>query len=136
MDALPEEVILQIIRFLEVPDIVAFQRISRHHLTLARDSTIWKLECFNSSRAEALRRRHLLLEAQDSKLAELRNAVTALPGSDLTAWDVSQLRGSAQPRASEDPEHAARVQRVRALANWEPGYPDERLEYYLSLIHI
>ncbi|KAK4555899.1 hypothetical protein LTR86_007119 [Recurvomyces mirabilis] len=135
MDALPEEVVLHIIRFLEIPDIVHFQRTSRRHLTLGRDSTIWKLECFNSSRSEALRRRQVLLGAQDAKLAELRNAVTALPGSDLTAWDVSQLRGSAQPRASVDPEYAARVQRVRALANWEPGYSDERLDYYEEFVH-
>ncbi|KAK3061205.1 hypothetical protein LTR53_019852, partial [Teratosphaeriaceae sp. CCFEE 6253] len=27
------------------------------------------------------------------------------------------------------------IQRARALANWEPGYPDERLDYYDEYIH-
>ncbi|KAK4542756.1 hypothetical protein LTR36_006132 [Oleoguttula mirabilis] len=135
MDRLPDEVILDILSYLGVRDIVRFQSLSSRYLTLARDNTLWKLECFNHSRAEALRRRQQLLNVQDSRLAELRNAVTALPGADLTAWDVAQLRGSIQPRASRDPESQARTQRSRALANWEPAYPSEKLDYYEEYIH-
>ena len=135
MDNLPEEVLLHITTFLEVPDIIRLQAVSRHYLTLGRDNTHWKNECFTHSRAEALRRRQQLLNAQDSRLAELRNAVAALPGPDLSAWDVAQLRGSTQPRASSDPQAEARTQRHRALTNWEPGYPDEHLDYYEEYIH-
>lgn len=104
-------------------------------LALGRDNAIWKTECFNHSRAEALRRRQNLLNVQDARLAELRNAVTALPGGDLTAWDVSQLVGRPQDRASSDPAAEARMQRTRALANWEPGYPNERVDYYEEFVH-
>ncbi|KAK3109409.1 hypothetical protein LTR53_017369 [Teratosphaeriaceae sp. CCFEE 6253] len=135
MDRLPEEVVLQILGFLQIPDIVHLQSISRRYLTLGRDSTLWRTECFEGSRAESLRRRNFLLGKQDARIAELRNAVTALPGPDLTAWDVAQLRGSSQPRASDDPRAEARIQRARALANWEPGYPNERLDYYDEYIH-
>ena len=135
MNKLPEEVVLNILGFLEVPDIVRLQRVSSRYLTLGRDSTLWKTACFNHSRAEAMRRRQYLLGQQDARIAELRNAVTALPGADLTAWEVSQLRGSTHPRASSDPESAAKVQRARALANWEPGYPEEQLDYYEEFIH-
>ncbi|TKA80686.1 hypothetical protein B0A55_03682 [Friedmanniomyces simplex] len=135
MDRLPEEVVLHILAFLQVPDIVHLQAVSRRYLTLGRDNTLWKTECFEDSRAESLRRRNFLLGKQDARIAELRNAVTALPGPDLTAWDVSQLRGSPQPRTSDDPGAEARIQRARALANWEPGYPDERLDYYDEYVH-
>ena len=135
MDRLPEEVILHIISFLNVRDIVRLQSASRRYLALGRDNNTWKIECFVNSRAESLRRRQQLLNLQDPRLAELRNAVTALPGGDLTAWDVSQLRGGQQARASNDPLAEARVQRTRALANWEPGYPDEQLDYYEEYIH-
>ena len=94
MDRLPEEVILQILSFLDVSDIVHFQSTSTCHLTLGRDNALWKLECFEQSRTEMLRRRQQLRSVQPAALAELRNAVTALPGGNLTAWDVAQLRGS------------------------------------------
>lgn len=135
MDRLPEEVILHILSFLDPQDIVRFQHVSKGFLILGRDNTLWKTETFNHSRAEALRRRQQLLNAQDSRLAELRNAVSALPGTDLTAWDVSQLRGSQQPLASADPDAEARRLRNRAFANWEPGYPEENLDYYEEFIH-
>ncbi|KAK0865377.1 hypothetical protein LTS02_005358 [Friedmanniomyces endolithicus] len=135
MDRLPEEVILHILGFVKVPDIVHLQAVSSRYLALGRDNALWKTECFEDSRAESLRRRNMLLGMQDARIAELRNAVTALPGPDLTAWDVSQLRGSPQPRASNDPAAEARIQRARALANWEPGYPDERLDYYDEYVH-
>ncbi|GAB1731480.1 hypothetical protein NU195Hw_g1483t1 [Hortaea werneckii] len=134
MDRLPEEVILHIITYLTLPENLALQAVSSRFLILARDDTIWKQETFTHSRAEALRRRQQLLDAQDARLAELRNAVTALPGSDLTAWDVSQLRGSPQPRAASDPQAEAKAQRQRAFANWEPAFPDERLDYYDEFI--
>ncbi|KAI7169222.1 hypothetical protein D0869_07106 [Hortaea werneckii] len=134
MDRLPEEVILHIITYLTFPENLVLQAVSSRFLTLARDDTIWKQETFTHSRAEALRRRQQLLDAQDARLAELRNAVTALPGSDLTAWDVSQLRGSPQPRAASDPHAEAKAQRQRAFANWEPAFPDERLDYYDEFI--
>ncbi|KAI7459146.1 hypothetical protein KC351_g17815 [Hortaea werneckii] len=134
MDRLPEEVILHIITYLTLPENLALQAVSSRFLILARDDTIWKQETFTHSRAEALRRRQQLLDAQDARLAELRNAVTALPGSDLTAWDVSQLRGSSQPRAASDPQAEAKAQRQRAFANWEPAFPDERLDYYDEFI--
>ncbi|KAI7567985.1 hypothetical protein KC317_g4597, partial [Hortaea werneckii] len=134
MDHLPEEVILHIITYLTLPENLALQAVSSRFLILARDDTIWKQETFTHSRAEALRRRQQLLDAQDARLAELRNAVTALPGSDLTAWDVSQLRGSSQPRAASDPQAEAKAQHQRAFANWEPAFPDERLDYYDEFI--
>ncbi|KAI6862686.1 hypothetical protein KC323_g5344 [Hortaea werneckii] len=134
MDRLPEEVILHIITYLTLPENLALQAVSSRFLILARDDSIWKQETFTHSRAEALRRRQQLLDAQDARLAELRNAVTALPGSDLTAWDVSQLRGSSQPRAASDPQAEAKAQRQRAFANWEPAFPDERLDYYDEFI--
>lgn len=134
MERLPEEVILHILSYLQVPDIVSAQQVSHRYLTLARDGALWKTECFNHSQAESLRRRNILRNAQDSRLAELRNAMSALPGAELTAWDVSQLRGSPQPRAAPDPVAEARALRQRSLANWEPGYPGEQLDYYEEFI--
>ena len=135
MERLPDEVILQILSYCEPKDIVNLQATSRRNLTLGRDNAVWKHLTFAHSRAEGLRRRQQLLDAQDSRLAELRNAVTALPGSNLTAWDVAMLRGSPQPRASNNPVADAAALRERALINWDPNYPNERLDYCEEFIH-
>lgn len=111
------------------------QLISFRYLTLGRDNAVWKAEAFSHSRAEALRRRRDWLAAQAPGLAELRNAVTALPGADLSAADVAQtVERSGQQRAANGPAAEALVQRARAFANWEPGYPTEKIDYYEEFI--
>lgn len=93
------------------------------------------MQCFENSRSESLRRRQNQISRYDARLAELRNAVTALPGADLTAYDVSQLVGRAHDRASTDPQAEARMQRSRAVANWDPTYPGENIDFYQEYIH-
>nr|POE79780.1 hypothetical protein CFP56_07846 [Quercus suber] len=135
MEKLPDEVLIQVISYLHTKDIVHLQLVSRRFLALGRDNAVWRLECFTHSQAERLRRRQRQLHSQDPRLAEIRHAVTSLPGRNLTAWDVAQPQGSAQPPASEDPVLDSRNQRIRALANWEPEYPGERLDYYEDFVH-
>ncbi|CZT16184.1 uncharacterized protein RCC_02026 [Ramularia collo-cygni] len=114
MDRLPDELVIRIFNFLDVADIVNIQLVSSRYLALGRDDTVWKEECFSHSRSEARRRRQHLLEIQDARLAELRFAVTALPG-------VESMQAA---RVTES------VQRSRALVNWDPGYPTEKLDFY------
>nr|OQO06424.1 hypothetical protein B0A51_18522 [Rachicladosporium sp. CCFEE 5018] len=132
MDQLPDEVILNLLQFLEAREVVAVQRLSSRYLALGRDNVVWKLECFNHSRAEAQLRREQLLAAQDSRLTELRNAVSALPtprsnDEDLDSPIITDERQS-------DPAATERQQWQRALANWEPGYPGERIDYYEEFV--
>ncbi|KAM0719982.1 hypothetical protein Q7P37_004117 [Cladosporium fusiforme] len=122
MDELPDEVILVILSFLDVLEITHCQAVSSRFLALARDNNLWKLQCFEDSRAEALRRRQRLLDVHNSPLEELRNAISSLHGGD-------QIASSAA-----NPTEADRKQRVRALANWEPGYPGESINYYEEYI--
>lgn len=43
--------------------------------------------------------------------------------------------GRGQPVASNNPAAEERIQRSRALASWEPGYPNEKLSYYDEYIN-
>jgi hypothetical protein len=85
---------------------------------------LWKLQCFEHSKAEASRRRKQLADRHDSHLDTLRDAIASLqdadstPGSSLDATDAHNRR-----------------QKRRALANWEPGFPGERIDYYEEYIH-
>ncbi|KXT08796.1 hypothetical protein AC579_2552 [Pseudocercospora musae] len=136
LDRLPDEVILHILSYLDTTHLVHLQLVASRYLTLARDNTLWRTLAFDHSRAEALRRRRDCLAAQAPSLAELRNAVTALPAANLPAPDVAQLTGRpGQQHASSHPASEARTQRQRAFANWEPAYPSERIDYYEEFIH-
>jgi len=65
-------------------------------------------------------------------MAELRNAVSALGTSHANALSDHPSNDSGQ--AAVDPEAEERQQRNRALANWEPGYPGEKIDYYEEFI--
>lgn len=112
---------------LDVPDIVRFQAISSRYFVLARDNAVWKLVCFQHSRAEAHHRRQRLLDAQDSRLAELRHAVSAL--SEHRADDRVDSDAARTANRMGESEDERRLWH-RALTNWEPGYPGERIDYY------
>lgn len=135
LDRLPDEVVLAIISFLNVHDIVRLQSASFRYLTLGRDSALWKVECFNHSRAEALRRRQQMLNVTDARLGELRNAVNALPGGDRWAWDMSRGGENGHSRSLSNPAPSAASLRHRAVANWEPSYPNEAMDYYTEFVH-
>lgn len=107
-------------------DVTRCQLVSSRFLNLARDFELWKTLCFEDSRAEAARRRQRLRDAQDSHLNELVHAISSLPGVSSTSGVSSDTTES---RTSD------RIQRNRALANWEPGYPGEDIDYYEEYIH-
>jgi hypothetical protein len=87
---------------------------------------LWKIRCFEHSKAEALRRRQQLADRHDSHLDTLRDAISSLNGADSTPG--SSLNGA-------NPHHVNRQQKSRALANWEPGFPGERIDHYEEYIH-
>lgn len=102
--------------------------MSSRFLSLARDNTIWKLSCYDRSRAEAQRRRQRLLDEQSSSLLEeLRNAMTSYTG-------VHQQPSTDDNERSRADSAADQRQKARALANWEPGYPGESIDYHEEYI--
>ncbi|GAB7341843.1 hypothetical protein MBLNU457_g0163t1 [Dothideomycetes sp. NU457] len=123
MDRLPDEIILQVLSYLDIPDIVSSQHLSRRYLLLGRDTAIWKQLCFANSRAEAQRKRQLLSPVNDAKLVALRDAVSSLAGGD-----------AAQPATSDSSRSEAHM-RMRAYANWDPSFPHEQIDYYQEYIH-
>lgn len=110
---------------LDVIDIIRVQLVSSRFYNLATDFELWKSRCFEDSRAEAARRRRRQRELQDSRLDELVIAISSLPGAT----------SDSQPSSTTTDHNTDQIQRSRALANWEPGYPGERIDYYQEYIH-
>jgi len=128
MDSLPDELVLQILSYLEAADVVAMQAVSQRSLNLARDNDLWKEECFARSRLESRRRREQMLAAQGSSLVTLRHAVSTLPEN---AFPLSQHGESTLPPGTHVVENARR----RARASWDPIFPSEKLDFYREYIH-
>ncbi|KAI4750606.1 hypothetical protein E4T52_16800 [Aureobasidium sp. EXF-3400] len=130
MDKLPDEIVLQILScnhkkncILDVEHLVKCQYLSRRFLLLCRDDNLWKLECFDASRAES-RRRRMRIDPTNTQLHTLRSAFNEL------SRQPSQSSGQdAAPKLSP----AAETQ--RAFANWDPSYGSETVNFYDEYIH-
>jgi hypothetical protein len=112
-------------------EIVAIQSTSRRFLALTRDNALWKTKCFEDSYQERRRLRQLQLAASDSRYAPLLQAMMSLAGPQAPTTAANPTA----PNAEMQTHKLASKERMRALANWDPGYPDERIRYYEEYIH-
>jgi hypothetical protein len=108
---------------LDVDQLVKCQYLCRRFLPLCRDDNLWKLECFDASRAES-RRRRLRIDPSNTQLHTLRSAFNQLSGQPS--------QSSAQSSA---PKLSPAAETQRAFANWDPSYGSETVNYYDEYIH-
>jgi hypothetical protein len=108
---------------LDVNQLVKCQYLSRRFLPLCRDDNLWKLECFDASRAES-RRRRLRIDPANTQLHTLRSAFNQLSGQPS--------QSSAQ---SSTPNLSPVAETQRAFANWDPSYGSETVNFYDEYIH-
>ncbi|KAF2637379.1 hypothetical protein P280DRAFT_509624 [Massarina eburnea CBS 473.64] len=127
---LPDELVLQIIAFLEPPELVNLQHVSRRFLHLSRDNNLWKRLCFEHSAAERRRRRFQADEAEiEPRLLELIRAADSIAEAFKTP-----VHDPTAPSADVQAQHNAAKQRAALLANWDPTYPSERVNFYQEFI--
>ncbi|KAH0555924.1 hypothetical protein GP486_006131 [Trichoglossum hirsutum] len=118
MDKLPSEIVFHIASFLDVCSLVKLQLTSRRFLSIFRDEQLWKAICFEDSPAERLRRRNLAFQ----------KAVAGLVPPSSEARDTRN-------RTRSPNHHTGRSRKQRALANWDPSYPTEKVDWYQEYIH-
>ncbi|CZT47075.1 uncharacterized protein RSE6_07601 [Rhynchosporium secalis] len=126
LDSLPSEIILQIASLLEAPDIVTLQLVNKRFLSLGRDDTLWREQCFQSSSfLSNLRRRRQLLSSDNEQDPQFRDLARALAAGN--GLGDSRL---AQPRDEAGDLKAQSNERIRILANWDPSYLTENVKWY------
>jgi hypothetical protein len=127
---LPDELILHIISYLEPAELVNLQHVSRAFLSLSRDNNLWKSLCFSHSAAERRRRRLDVTPPDiDPRLAELIRAADTLSNT----FDTS-VHDTDAPSADVQQQRNAGRRRQALIANWDPSYPDERVNWYDDFI--
>lgn len=118
--------------FLVLPpnDIVHFQLVSKRFLQIARDDNLWKILCFENTQPETLRKRREVL-SQDLRQAVNEYAQTLLSTTEYGPGN--QTHPVSDLAVSESDTVVTR--RRRALANWDPSYGLDRINWYEDYIH-
>ncbi|KAG8163435.1 hypothetical protein KVR01_006732 [Diaporthe batatas] len=112
---LPNEILFQIISFLEPSQSTSLQLVSKKLLEICRDNTFWRSQCFeNSTFLESLCRRQRLLGCFGE------------PGRSADAPGTDQGPVLGRP----DPATSRRNERLRIMANWDPSFPGENVNWY------
>lgn len=115
---------------LQPAELVNLQYVSRHFLHLSRDNNLWKELCFEHSVTERRRRRQEIITVElDPRLAELVRAADSIAGSFLTGVYDSQA-----PSAEIQAHRNAHKKKAALLANWDPTYPGEKINFYRDFI--
>ncbi|KAI9817189.1 MAG: hypothetical protein M1827_001301 [Pycnora praestabilis] len=133
MEGLPVELVFHIASFLEPSDIVRLQLVSRRFFSAGRDGKLWKTLCFENSQVEAFRKRRDMIDAnltQSSRIIALQRAATNLNQS-------SSRSSSAGGGATTDSRkhHVTKHEKVRAMANWDPSYTREKIDWQTEYIN-
>lgn len=103
--------------------------MSRQFLSLSRDNNLWKRLCFEYSVAERRRRRQEIAVDIDPRLAELVRAADSIAGTfSTTVYNPSAPSAELQAHRNETKKKAA------LLANWDPTYPGEKVNFYQDFI--
>ncbi|MCJ1281131.1 hypothetical protein MMC26_000449 [Xylographa opegraphella] len=133
MESLPAEVILHIISFLEVRDIVRLTQVSKRFYSICRDNELWRNISFQASPWESDRRSRTLVRAPtpvpDPRVLEIQRRAATLASSKSTQQTAAnRANGRVEKEASSD--SSTETRRLRALANWDPSYPNEKVDWY------
>ncbi|KAH7559671.1 hypothetical protein BM1_03305 [Bipolaris maydis] len=129
MEYLPDELALHIISYLEPSELANLQHVSRRFLNICRDKNLWRSLCFAHSAAERRRRRLELSTDIDPRLAELIRAADTLS----TTFDASSPNADA-PSAGTQQERNKEKIRQALITNWDPSYPEEKVNWYQDFI--
>ena len=100
------------------------QLVSHRFLRLTRDNNLWKNICFDRSFNERRRLRQLDLGSTNSRYTALTRALERAMRRNANAHN---------PKTSNDDTQGylkAAQERKKAFANWDPSYPDEKINYY------
>ncbi|KAL8939983.1 MAG: hypothetical protein Q9216_003060 [Gyalolechia sp. 2 TL-2023] len=124
MDKLPAELILHIAYYLDAFDIAKLHLGCRRLHEITRDKEFWRQRCFEDSRSAAVQKRLDIqfiapgLIQEHARLLEFQRRARAL---SLTSGLGNKTGESPDDRRSE---------RTRALANWDPSYTNEEVDWY------
>ncbi|KAG5984347.1 hypothetical protein E4U55_005125 [Claviceps digitariae] len=137
-DELPDEILLQIINYLEPSHITRLQLVSRKLRKLCLDDELWKLLCFEKSPwLQSLQARRSMHRSVVVDPFQVQHDAMQMDGQVGEAGEMSSgsrlLNGTLPRRNGPESSGGAMSGRRRAIqdmANWDPRFPGENVSWY------
>jgi len=128
-EQLPDEILLQIISYLDPYHVSRLQLVSRQLQKFCLDNELWKRYCFDQSPwyQSLINRRAARRTPFVSLLAMTGTEV--LDQSDLMGYDASS-DGAGSLEQSATRQLDDRAQRLQDMVNWDPTFPTEEVSWY------
>ncbi|OTB05138.1 hypothetical protein M426DRAFT_57505 [Hypoxylon sp. CI-4A] len=117
---LPDEIFLHILSFLEAPDVVNLQSVSKYFLGLCRDGNLWRNRCLSASNIDE--RIGLYERGPDW------NDVPSL--TPRLARDQDEAHWGELESRPETLSRFRKREQIRIAANWDPTFPGEETSWY------
>ncbi|KAK0747960.1 hypothetical protein B0T21DRAFT_278998 [Apiosordaria backusii] len=133
LGSLPKELLLHILSFLEPPELVNVQRVSRDFSKIARDDIVWRARCLRDSSYLSSLRSRLRLHDLNLALLQAANGGRFSLDEDGDANDDTWIKSISATGADEDRiirDQRLERERVRITANWDPIFPTEQVSWY------
>ena len=109
---------------LDPTDIASVQSVSRRFLALGRDARIWRVLCFKRSHARTRKGPSVRLWREENAVEEEEEEEGE--GRPKVVVEVHEEAGAREKSVKEKGVD----RKARALANWDPSYPGEEIDYY------
>ncbi|KAK1238307.1 hypothetical protein MKX07_006453 [Trichoderma sp. CBMAI-0711] len=138
-DELPDEIVLQILSYLDPLHITRLQLVSRKLQKLCLDDELWKRRCFEESPwYQYLKNRRRLSnetegEHRDGAALQSPEANGSNTNGDGNKTAPDAKKGKAVPGKTR--RRYQRWQEIQDMANWDPTFPNERVSWYSEYIH-
>ncbi|KKY22803.1 putative f-box domain protein [Phaeomoniella chlamydospora] len=137
MDNLPVEILLEIFESLSQKDLVSLQTVSKRLSSVARANLFWRDFCYDKSPAVKIRSWTTFsqIASQIPDGANTANETAATFASMLQMVDAGTVplrTGLNQTKTAA--ANRPRTKRLRDIANWDPSYASERVDWYSEYI--
>ncbi|EHK25222.1 uncharacterized protein TRIVIDRAFT_54746 [Trichoderma virens Gv29-8] len=138
-DELPDEIVLQILSYLDPLHITRLQLVSRKLQKLCLDDELWKRRCFEESPwYQYLKNRRRLFSSSESEGETRDGAALGNPEAAGNTNADDQKTTTDGEKSSVEPgkpqRRSQRWQELQDMANWDPTFPNERVSWYSEYI--
>ncbi|KAH7155411.1 hypothetical protein B0J13DRAFT_225311 [Dactylonectria estremocensis] len=127
-DELPDEILLQIVSYLEPHHVPTLQLVSRKLRDVCLDHELWKRHCFDRSPwYQFLQNRRRFVASVSVSSSRRGPQSPQNEGLDSTQG----VHGLPTPMQGQTlRQHRKHLQYLQDLANWDPSFPSERISWY------
>ncbi|KAI1497198.1 hypothetical protein F5X99DRAFT_413358 [Biscogniauxia marginata] len=135
LESLPDEILLQILSFVESRDVVKLQSLSKKLFRLCRDGNLWRNRCLSAS---ALHERVQLYRWGSDWVDEGGTSLSstqAFLGEGTRPEDQSELHWSLVENLSLLGSKKKEREHIRIAANWDRTFENEGTNWYDEYIH-